>query len=277
MFGVDVLSLRYSDHDRYLQLGRIATAEVIAATFAEWRRKRSVCGGGLVWFLRDLIPGAGWGVVDAFGQPKSAYYAMKRVLQPIAVFISDEGCNGLAIHVVNESAERCVATLKLTLLRNGHVVVTESTREMVLEPHSNVELAANELFEGFYDLSFAYRFGPPAFDVAAATLKIADEVVSTAVHLPVPAASLNKCDVGITAVAEAEDETFKLVLKAQKFARFVSVHVDGFMSDDQYFDLIPGTERIVRLRAKMTSVAPTLRGVVSAMNGFTPVQIEMRA
>ncbi len=277
LFGVDVMSLRYSDHDRYLQLGRIATGEVMAATFAEWRRKRSACGGGLVWFLRDLVPGAGWGVIDAFGEPKSAYFAMKRVLQPVAVFISDEGCNGLTLHVTNETPKQLTATLKLTLLRDGHIVVTEGQRELVLEPHSTIELVANELFEGFYDLSFAYRFGPLAFDVAAATLGIADTIVSTAAHSLAPAHALHKCDVGISAVAKAEGNSYKLTLKAQRVARFVSVHADGFMSDDQYFDLIPGTDRIVHLQPKSKTSVPGVRGVVSALNGFAPAQIEMRS
>jgi len=258
-----------------VQLGRIATAEVMAATFAEWRRKRSVCGGGLVWFLRDLIPGAGWGVIDALGTPKSAYFGMKRVLQPVAVFISDEGCNGLAIHVVNDSANTHTAVLKLTLLRNGQTVVTESKREVVLEPHSALEVPANELFEGFYDLSFAYRFGPPAFDVAAASLSIDSETVSDAVYLPVPANAMNRSDVGITALAEPDGVSFLITLRAQRFARYVSIHADGFMSDDQYFDLIPGIDRIVHLRP-LTNTSLTLRGVVSALNGIAAVQIEMR-
>jgi beta-mannosidase len=259
-----------------LQLGRIATGAVIAATFAEWRRKRSVCGGGLVWFLRDLVPGAGWGVLDSFGRPKSAYYGMKRVLQPIAIFISDEGCNGLAIHVVNESAKSHAATLTISLLRNGHITVAEAKRDVALQPHDTLELAANEFFEGFYDLSFAYRFGPPAFDVAVASIVIDGDTVSNAVYCPVPATALNKIDVGITAVAEANGEGFRLTLHAQRVSRFVSIHADGLISDDQYFDLMPGTERIVQLRPERSGSPSSLRGVVAALNGFAPVQIEMR-
>lgn len=277
IFRVDVMSLRYSDHDRYLQLGRIATGEVMAATFAEWRRKRSVCGGGLVWFLRDLVPGAGWGVIDSFGQPKAAYYALKRVLQPIAVFISDEGCNGLAVHAVNESPERLIATLTVTLLRTGHVKVAEGKRDVVLEPHSAIEVAASDLFEGFYDLSFAYRFGPPAFDVASACLCIGDETRASAAYLSAGRNALGKTDVGLTALAKSDANRFRVTLKAERFARCVSIHADGFMSDDQYFDLMPGTDRTVHLYPLTGNVAPVLRGTVSAVNGVAPIQIELQA
>ena len=107
LFGVDPLELRYSDHERYLALGRLTSGEVMAAVFAEWRRRRSTCAGGLVWFLRDLWPGAGWGVLDAHGRPKAAYYYLRRALQPVAVFFTDEGLNGLSFHAVNETA-RCL-------------------------------------------------------------------------------------------------------------------------------------------------------------------------
>ncbi len=59
-FGVDPARLRYSDHGRYLALGREATALAMTAAFTEWRRPGSGCNGALIWFLRDLWRGAGW-------------------------------------------------------------------------------------------------------------------------------------------------------------------------------------------------------------------------
>ncbi|HEY4369593.1 MAG TPA: hypothetical protein VGN07_20335, partial [Steroidobacteraceae bacterium] len=69
LFGIDALQLRYADHDRYLELSRIVSGEMMAAAFAEWRRAHSRCSGALVWFLKDLWAGAGWGIVDADQQP----------------------------------------------------------------------------------------------------------------------------------------------------------------------------------------------------------------
>ena len=51
-------------------LSRAVTGEAMAAVFGEWRRAGSPCGGGLVLWLRDLAPGAGWGLVDHSGAPK---------------------------------------------------------------------------------------------------------------------------------------------------------------------------------------------------------------
>ena len=72
LFGVDPAELRRYDHDRYLELSRAVSAEAMSAVFGEWRRAASPCGGGLVLWLRDLMPGAGWGLVDHSGAPKEA-------------------------------------------------------------------------------------------------------------------------------------------------------------------------------------------------------------
>jgi beta-mannosidase len=42
------------------KLRRAATAEVMEATLAEWRRAGSSCAGALVWMLKDFMPGSGW-------------------------------------------------------------------------------------------------------------------------------------------------------------------------------------------------------------------------
>src|SRR5205807_10193327 len=59
LFGVDPVRLRGVDIDRYLELGRVTTAELMAEAFGEWRRRQSPCGGALVLWLADLLPGAG--------------------------------------------------------------------------------------------------------------------------------------------------------------------------------------------------------------------------
>jgi len=71
LFRLQVASLRYSDQDRYLRLSRVTSGEAMAGAFAEWRRTRSVCGGALLLFLRDLWPGAGWGIIDSTGPAQS--------------------------------------------------------------------------------------------------------------------------------------------------------------------------------------------------------------
>ena len=72
--------LRGRDPERYLALGRVATGEAMLRTLSEWRRPGSTCRGGLVWFLRDLRPGAGFGLIDVRGIPKPCWYVVRRAL-----------------------------------------------------------------------------------------------------------------------------------------------------------------------------------------------------
>ncbi|HEY2516100.1 MAG TPA: hypothetical protein VGI39_34750, partial [Polyangiaceae bacterium] len=117
LFRVEPMRLRYGDHDRYLALGRVATGEVMASAMGEWRRKRSVCQGAMIWFLRDLWPSAGWGVVDSSGHPKAAYHYLRRALQPVSVHLSDEGGSGIFAHVTNERGAPMRGELEVTLFK----------------------------------------------------------------------------------------------------------------------------------------------------------------
>ena len=68
---------------------------------------------------RDLLPGAGFGLVDVHSRPKASLHAVARVLQPIALTIVDEGLNGLALHGINESETSIDVELKVSLFRLG--------------------------------------------------------------------------------------------------------------------------------------------------------------
>ncbi|GAC1308320.1 MAG: glycoside hydrolase family 2 protein [Steroidobacteraceae bacterium] len=269
LFGVDTLPLRYADHDRYLQLGRAACGEVMAACFSEWRRPRSRCRGALVWFLRDLWPGAGWGVIDSTGLPKSAYYYLKRVLQPVGLFISNEGTNGLMIHIVNESGDRVASRLELRLFRQSEPIGAIAARDLALHGASSMELPATDFFDGFVDLSYAYRFGPAPYDMLHARLLRADDasLLTDAFYFPLGLPNARDAQVGLSAIAQARgDGSYTVLIQCARFAQSVHMDFPGYVADDQFFHMAPESSRSVHLRLRDGHEATPLAGTVRALN-----------
>jgi beta-mannosidase len=267
IFGIDALAVRYADHDRYLQLSRAVSAEVMSAAFREWRRGRSTCNGALIWFLRDLWPGAGWGIVDASGAPKSAYYSLKRLLQSRAVFLSDEGGNGIFAHVANETALVLEATLEVLLIPTRSSRVIRKLLPIEVPARQTVELPIATALEGFEDLSYAYRFGPPQYE--AIMLSLLDATGGRLAHdfyFPLGHGAVSHSDLGLAATAQQQpDGNAMLEVTAEKLARFVTVRVPGYRADDQYFHLAPATPHRVHLRRLDARAEPS--GEVAALNG----------
>ena len=149
LFGVDPQKLRYADHERYLALSRVVTGEVMAATFAEWRRPASACGGAMVLFLRDLWAGAGWGVVDDAGSPKACWHYLRRALQPVTVLLTDEGGNGLFVHVINERDHEARFEIELKAWQHGETEIASGSLALTLACSRSAHRARARLARSF--------------------------------------------------------------------------------------------------------------------------------
>ncbi|WP_411034534.1 glycoside hydrolase family 2 protein [Shinella sp. BYT-45] len=247
LYGADPARLRREDPARYLDLSRAAVAEVMEATFAEWRRPQSTCKGALVWTFQDLLPGAGWGLVDAAGLPKSAWHALRRAFRPVQVVLSDEGTNGLDVHAINDSAQERSLTLHLSCLRHGRQPVVSGRRSITLAPRSALTLPATGLFGAFFDTTYAFRFGPPSHDVTVGRLADADgTVIAEAFHFP-RGRSKAMFPAVVTAELRQDAEGWTLALAAERFAQSVAIDVEGFLPADNWFHLAPGGVKTVRL------------------------------
>lgn len=273
VYGMNPQRLRYEDPQRYLDLSRAVVADLMTDVFAEWRRTGSPCGGALVWQFQDLRPGAGWGIVDATGRPKSAWYALARVLQPVQLVITDEGLDGLDVHVVNETAESVQAELELVCLRDGALRVAGATTSVDLAPRSTLRLNAAEWLGQFFDFTYAYRFGPRAHDTTIVTLRERNTgiVLSEATHLPDPRA-VERHDVGLGATLQQDGSDWQLVVKARRFARFVHIEDPRYRPADNWFHLGPNQSRTIALlpfNTDDTDSGPA--GEVRAINAIAPV------
>ena len=186
MYGLaDPDALRVADRERYLALGRQVSGETMSFVFGEWRRAASGCGGGIVLWARDLAPGAGWGLLDHTGTPKVALAHLRRALAPRAVWLVDEGLNGVDVHVANDGPAPLDAELHVALLARGTHTIAEATTPLQLTGHDTTTHNVEALLHRFADAAYAYRFGPPAHDAVVATLRTTDgTILSQATHFP---------------------------------------------------------------------------------------------
>jgi beta-mannosidase len=240
------LALLFGDvePERYYELSRAVSGEVMAEVFGEWRRAGSPCGGGLVLWLRDLLPGSGWGLLDAEGRPKPVWHRLRRALAPVAVWTTDEGLGGVVAHVANDGAEGLEATLRVTAYRDGAVPVGEGTEPLALPAHGAHSRDLEELLGHFADLSWAYRFGPPQQDAVAVAVERDGELLAHAMRFPVgfPRAATAE-ELGLEARVRADPPRLEL-----RSTRVVAgVRIVGGDPREGVVDLEPGRERVVAL------------------------------
>jgi beta-mannosidase len=248
LYSVDPERLRAVDPSRYLDLGRVTTGEIMSQVFAEWRSRHSDCHGGLVWFLKDLRPGAGWGILDSRGWPKACFYYLRRAWQPQAVLLTDEGLDGIHVHVVNDTDRPLEATLELTLLRDGRVVTAHGSMPCRLDPRARATYGSDILLGTFYDVAYAYRFGPLSHDVVAASLRAAGgELIGESFWFP---RAEEPTRFGVECLrAESRglgSDRYEVTLRAGRFVQAVHLDAAGYLPDDNYFHLMPDTTKTVR-------------------------------
>ena len=265
LFGVDANGLRADDPQRYLALGRATSSIVVERTLQEFRRRESRCSGALTWLWADPWAGPGWGSIDADGRPKSAWYGMRRASRPVAIALTNEGLDGVDLHVWNDTPSAVEGTLHVRLLREGRHVAFAASVPLAVPGHSGATRTIDSLLGRFTDVAHAYRFGGPSHDVVHAVwmsdralangenevahsrfggVPIIDETVLL-VHgdqRPMVDTGLEAHIIGIDASGIVD-----LSVSAASIAQHVRIGSAGHVASDSYFMLLPGVERRVRL------------------------------
>jgi beta-mannosidase len=197
------------------------------------------------------VPGAGWGLLDHRGEPKAALGHLTRVLSPVAVWTTDEGLGGIAVHVANDRPQPLSARLRLALYRDGAVRIEEATTEIRLDGHQVRRLDAEEVLGHFVDVSWAYRFGPAVADVVAVTLEDEDGgLLSQAFRFPAgrPLDPRPAAELGLSTELHADgSDRARLVIAVDRLLYGVRIEAPGWRADDDAFCVEPGRPREVTL------------------------------
>ena len=280
MFQQDPTLLRSYDPDRYLEVSRIVSGEMLYRVFSLWRSTDNHCRGGLLWFYKDLVAGPGWGLIDSDNKPKAAYFAIRHAFFPLGIFLEDKGLNGFHIHIINETSSSRNITIEIKAYRKGNILTLEGSTEIILDARDNKTLIADEILEYFSDANYAYRFGPVQHEIIHVRLldtatgeHIDDDSYFPITHnMPI----LKKPEIEVTFIKKEIDEIF-LRLCSTSFLQFVRLDLKTHQSEDNYFHLAPNSPRDIRLfnsDAESTNIKPEIiKGYLEALNLPDPIKL----
>jgi beta-mannosidase len=197
------------------------------------------------------------------------------VLQPVAVFVSDEGTNGLAVHLLNERPEAIEVTLSVVTYDEDDRPVFQAEQRRVIAARSNTSFAMADLADGFLDLSYAYRFGPQAHHLVVTTLRHAEGILAQDFCFPAGRPSHCASDLGLTAEAtRLPDGRSAIRLETRRFAQAVHFESANFLPRDEYFHMAPNSTRLLLLDDAAGTAPAVLKGSVAAVNWRTTALIQ---
>lgn len=246
-----------TDLETYIYLTQVIQAETMMFGYRGWRRQwgdERHCGGALLWQLNDCWPTISWAIVDYFLRPKPAYYAVARVLKPLAVGVRREHHDWSVTHAQPPRTSKFELWVVSSLLKEttGRVelkFISINTGLEIREPivHDNVCLVPNGTTSVIVDgiIDHTVQSEP---HVLAARLWVEGRIVARDIDWPQPLKYLDFSRRGLEVqrkfgspsgeqifVVSAKKPVKCLVFEEQADARF----------SDSAMDIVPGDEQTV--------------------------------
>ncbi|MDQ6838058.1 MAG: hypothetical protein M3137_06920, partial [Actinomycetota bacterium] len=202
------------------------------------------------------------------------WYGLRRLLAPVSVWLVDEGLSGLRLHLANDLPDPLIASLRVALWAPDGTTMGSVSLRVAVDGHTTLERSVDRMFEGFRDLTYAYRFGPPAHDVVLVELAAGPSHPSSrAFFLPLGSARPRIPDCGLIASARQLGDRWSLLVTTAAFAHYVNVVIAGFEPSDNWFHLEPGGRAEITLRPTGSRARPT--GEVRALNSVLAATVDL--
>ena len=201
---------------------------------------RRRCGGYISWKFNDSWPQIYSAKVDYFLEPYHAYYALKRAYAP--VILSFDIGTFIYLWVINDGTEPVGGTVRIQLYHlDQNVFRREIVQKVTVGPGKSM-VAVKLDQSGIAAFRREHILFATLKDDSGAVLARAHAFVELERRLNFPDAVLTmKVEQGV------------LVISTDKFARAITLEGDaagdtfGWIFEDNYFDLLPGEIKRVRI------------------------------
>ena len=235
-----------SDFEKFLYMGQVMQGDAIKIAVEAHRRDMPFCQGSLFWQHNDCWPVASWASRDYYGRWKAQhYFALNYFDKYLLSAYNSEG--RLRVYVVSDNQSNTKADFEVKVVTlTGKVV--NSYRKSVVVPANTSTIMLDEATE-------AILAGEKAENVViVSSLKVGEKLYTNNNFL-VKQGALNFPACNITTKVEKCDGGVIVKVTSNNFARAVYLAIEGIDNffEDNYFDLLPGASRTVKVKTNLSA------------------------
>lgn len=207
--------------------------------------------------LNDTWPKCYCAVIDFFGEGYMPYYATKRGQEPVLVCFDNH--DSINLWLVNDSAEDIKGTVTFALFNPATNQFSEQKDIPVFMPQGEGDIVLNLDYLYFFPKN--YLLYAKFTDENGVIRNFAIDSVDVERHQRFPEAKL---DVHI--------EGDELVITTDKYARCIEIYGNedgdqfGWLFEDNFFDLLPGDTKRIKILGRHT------KGVITLKPHYSPNQ-----
>ena len=225
------------DMDGYLLYGGLMQG-ILYKELAEALRYKQYCYGDLIWMYNDCWPETGWTIIDYYLTRKISFYFLKRAFSNTMFILREDG-DKVSVVGINETPKDISLEVEYGYISFDGSESNSITRTIDLPAFSREVVFS---FDGTGDSDQGTHFIKPTKTNECFLPAVSLRSYYRDYEFPKP--SVKIIDV------QRDDNVTKVLIKSDNFVPFVYLDLrDDIKLSDNYFQMIPGEERIIDIYA----------------------------
>jgi beta-mannosidase len=225
--------------EQYVDFSMIAQAEGLKFGLEHYRRRKFHCSGTLFWQLNDCWPGLSWSVLDYYRFPKAGYFYVRRAYAPVMASFKAEADGSVSLWLVNDT----LADVTDTIVWGHGAFDGQKLHEEELE----IGVPTNSVSRVAHIPVSALSGGDPARRYLY--VRSTRGLFPDNRHFFVDIKDLKRPPSNLRVEKAATDDGIQVRVASDVYAYFVklTVPIEGTRFSNNYFDLFPGQEKVIRV------------------------------
>lgn len=230
----------------FLYVGMILQGDAIKTAMEAHRRDMPYCMGTLVWQHNDCWPVASWAGRDYYGRWKAQQYFARNAYRDILVSPLVKG-DTLSVHLVSDRRDAVKGTFALKAMTLDGKVIWQKEMKTTARPLESRKIFASDIRPILGD----HKRGEVIFTTSFVT-KDAEPYTNIAYACRQKYMEYSKPQFSID--IQPVEGGFDVTIGSDIFARGVFLSLDGIENffSDNYFDILPGDERKIRVNTSIS-------------------------
>lgn len=233
------ISTKFED---YIYVSQILQAEGMKVAMEAHRRSMPNCMGSLYWQLNDCWPVTSWSSVDYYGMWKAFHYQAKRSFEPLLLSFNKENKH-INLYMVNDLLNASTGTLNIQLIDFNGNTLWSDTRNVNVKTNTSevIYSTAEDVFLKFDSTQ----------TVLVADFIASGQTVQSASYLFAKPKNLNLYKPAIKVKNVSRDA---IEISSDKFVKDLYLISDSVHFSDNFFDLLPGRIKKVKLSQQASDI-----------------------